>query len=49
MVPACGSAGYTTHDQAGCEKMKQEKIITEPLLENILKPKNDASFNSCVR
>jgi hypothetical protein len=36
MVPACGSAGYTTHDQAGCEKMKQEKVITKPLLENIL-------------
>jgi hypothetical protein len=36
MVPACGSAGYTTHDQAGCEKMKQEKIITKPLLEKIL-------------
>jgi hypothetical protein len=38
MVPACGSAGYTTHDiQADCEKMKQEKIIiTKPLLEKIL-------------
>jgi hypothetical protein len=32
-------SGYTAHDQAGCEKMNQEKIIAEPLLENILKQK----------
>jgi hypothetical protein len=48
MVPARGSAGYTTQDQAA---VKDE--AGESNYKNVARkdsdPKNDASSNSCVR